>query len=91
MSTGNSGELPTGRIMYTKQKGEETRRVVYDRDADGSETFADQAMHEARWHPFEPSDQEREAARWLLAQGKKGGELPKLEDALAQMGQQPAG
>lgn len=89
MSSDNpSGPLGAGRVSYIKTEGGQQRRVKYDREEDGTETFYSQAMHETRWHPFEPSDVERQAARWLLAHGRTSGEN-RLEDVFAEMGLTP--
>jgi hypothetical protein len=60
---------PTGRVRYTKRKPEGDFHVLYDRHEDGSEDFSERELMEVRWHPFQPSEGERQFARSLVAGG----------------------
>lgn len=75
-----------GRVQYRKAEGHSLKFVIYERDLDARESFAEQEVGELRWYAFTPSESEKRFARELLAIGRGAadwGELLHLDAAVA--------
>jgi hypothetical protein len=72
----------SGRVRYTKTVGGMRKYVIADLLEDGGGDFAESEVGEVRWYPFEPTPEEAEAARKLLAGAPSAGNGwgPAIED-----------
>jgi hypothetical protein len=62
-----TGNGAVGRVSYEVRRGGGRFVVIADFFEDGSCHFADAEGDEPRWHPYQPTHEEIEGARRLLA------------------------